>query len=237
MSLYIDLHIHSCLSPCADDEMTPNNIMGMAMIKGLNIIAITDHNSTDNISSFLELQDDYGIEVIPGIEVTTKEEVHVLGYFFNMEDAKYAGYTFKSSLPHKKNVPEIFGHQLLMDKQDNIVGELDDLLIAATSYSLYDVVKIIRDCGGIAVPAHINRGNNGIIQNQGFVPEDLMFTTLEYSRTLPIESSILKGKHKLISSDAHYLGDILEKDAALSYEVKDKFDLLRLLKDKENYAN
>lgn len=237
MSLYIDLHIHSCLSPCADDEMTPNNIMGMAMIKGLNIIAITDHNTTDNISSFLELQDDYGIEVIPGIEVTTKEEVHVLGYFFNMEDAKNAGDTFKSSLPHKKNVPEIFGHQLLMDKQDNIVGELDDLLIAATSYSLYDVVKIIRDCGGIAVPAHINRGNNGIIQNQGFVPEDLMFTTLEYSRTLPIESSILKGKHKLISSDAHYLGDILEKDAALSYEVKDKFDLLNLLKDKENYAN
>lgn len=237
MSLYIDLHIHSCLSPCADDEMTPNNIMGMAMIKGLNIIAITDHNTTENISSFLELQDEYGIEVIPGIEVTTKEEVHVLGYFFNMEDAKNAGYTFKSSLPHKKNVPEIFGHQLLMDKQDNIVGELDDLLIAATSYSVYDVVKTIRRCGGIAVPAHINRGNNGIIQNQGFVPEDLMFTSLEYSRTLPIESSILKGKHKLISSDAHYLGDILEKDAALSYEVKDKFDLLNLLKNKENYAN
>lgn len=227
--MFADLHIHSCLSPCADDEMTPHNIMGMASIKGLEMIAITDHNTTRNLASFLALEEDYGVQILPGIEVTTKEEVHILGYFYTIEDAIQAGEKFLQSLPPKKNMPEIFGNQYLIDSEDNIIGELDALLIGNTRNSLEETVSIIREHRGVAVPAHINRGNNGLLINQGFIPDSLKFSAIEYARHLPVDYSILKNKHLLISSDAHQLGALLEQEFALPKYIHTKKDLLNWL--------
>lgn len=224
--MFADLHIHSCLSPCADNEMTPHNIMGMASIKGLDIIAITDHNTTKNLSSFLALEEEYGVQVVPGIEVTSKEEVHILGYFYSLEDAISAGEKFLQSLPDKKNLPEIFGNQYLVDSEDSVIGELDALLIGNTSNTLEETINIIRSYNGVAVPAHINRGNNGLLINQGFIPDNLYFSAIEYARHLPIDFSILKNKHLLISSDAHQLGAILEQEFALPKYIQTKKDLL-----------
>lgn len=220
--MFADLHIHSCLSPCAENDMTPHNIMAMASIKGLDIIAITDHNTTRNLKSFLDLQDEYNIQVLPGIEVTSKEEVHILGYFIDNEQAQKAGEIFLSALPDKKNISEVFGNQYVVDSNDNILEELSNLLIANTKYTIGEVVDIIRSHGGVAVPAHINRGNNGILINQGFIADELNFTSLEYTSQLPIDFKILKNKHLLISSDAHTLGSILEQEFSLPRYIDSK---------------
>lgn len=227
--MFADLHIHSCLSPCADNDMTPHNILGMASIKGLDIIAITDHNATLNLPSFLELQEDYGVQVMPGIEVTSKEEVHILGYFLELAQAQQAGELFLRALPDKKNITDIFGNQYIISAEDEITGELDALLIGNTSYSITEVVDIIRAHHGVAVPAHVNRGNNGMLINQGFIPEDLHFTSIEYARHLPIDFNLLKNKHLLISSDAHNLGSILEQEFSLPRYIDSKEDLFEWL--------
>ena len=227
--MFADLHIHSCLSPCADNDMTPHNIMAMASIKGLDIIAITDHNSTRNLKSFLDLQDDYGVQVLSGIEVTSKEEVHILGYFLDYEKAQKAGEIFLSALPDKKNISDVFGNQYVIDNNDSIVEELSNLLIANTKYTICEVVQIIRSYCGIAVPAHINRGNSGILINQGFISDELHFTSVEYSRQLPIDFDVLKNKHLLISSDAHSLGSILEQEFSLPRYIDSKEKLFEWL--------
>ena len=116
--MYVDLHIHSCLSPCADDDMTPANICGMASIKGLDAIAVTDHNCARNLPYVKEAADAFHIILLPGMEITTREEVHVLGYFPTVEVAMEAGEFFASHLPPMKNRPAFFGRQLVVDTDD-----------------------------------------------------------------------------------------------------------------------
>lgn len=208
--MLVDLHMHSCLSPCGDDDMTPANICGMAHIKGLQAIAVTDHNTARNLPYVKEAADYYGLILLPGMEITTKEEVHLLGYFREVETAVAVGEIFSSHLPPMKNKPEFFGHQWVMNTDDEVVAEEDRLLIGATDLSLAECAAIIREHGGAAVPAHVNQGNNGLLINLGFFPEDVDFPVVEVVPSLPVNEKLLEGKRRLRSSDAHYLGDILE---------------------------
>lgn len=210
--MYVDLHIHSCLSPCADDDMTPANICGMAHIKGLDAIAVTDHNTARNLPYIKEAADYYRLILLPGLEVTTREEVHLLGYFPTVEAAVEAGEVFSSHLPKMPNRPEFFGRQLIMNTDDEVMGEENRMLIGATDLDLTECTEIIRRMGGAAVPAHINRGANGLLVNLGLMPEEPHFPTVEVARHLPIQPRVLEGRTVLHSSDAHQLGAILEPE-------------------------
>lgn len=210
--MFVDLHIHSCLSPCADDDMTPANICGMAHIKGLDAIAVTDHNTARNLPYVKEAADYYGLILLPGIEVTTREEVHLLGYFPTVEAAVEAGEVFSCHLPDMPNNPKFFGNQFIRNTDDEIVGEETRMLIGATDIELADCARLIRKFGGVAVPAHINRGSNGLLVNLGMMPAEPAFPVVEVARQLPISEKVLKGRTVLYSSDAHQLGAIMEAE-------------------------
>ena len=207
--MFADLHMHSCLSPCADDDMTPANICGMAYIKGLQAIAVTDHNTARNLPYVKEAADHYGLILLPGMEITTKEEVHLLGYFKDVDTAVEVGEIFSSHLPPMKNKPDFFGNQLVMNTDDEVVDVEERLLIGATDLDLAECTKIIRDHGGAAVPAHINRGH-GLLVNLGLFPEEPEFPVAEVRKELPVNDKLVGSRRRLQSSDAHQLGDILE---------------------------
>ena len=215
--MFADLHMHSCLSPCADDDMTPANICGMAYIKGLQAIAVTDHNTARNLPYVKEAADHYGLILLPGMEITTKEEVHLLGYFKDVDTAVEVGEIFSSHLPPMKNKPDFFGNQLVMNTDDEVVDVEERLLIGATDLDLAECTKIIRDHGGAAVPAHINRGH-GLLVNLGLFPEEPEFRVCEVRKELPVNDRLVGDRLRLQSSDAHHLGDILE--AVFDLEVE-----------------
>ena len=210
--LFCDLHMHSCLSPCGSDDMTPSNLCGMAMLKGLQMIALTDHNTARNLPAAKACADAYGLLLIPGMEITTKEEVHLLGYFPDVPTALDFSEFLRGHMPAKKNRPSFFGNQLVMNEDDEVIAEEDELLIGASDLTLSELVHLIRQASGVPVPAHINRGSNGLLINLGFVPEDLNLTAVEVWKALPCAHSPQAGKVVLHSSDAHYLGDILEAE-------------------------
>ena len=207
--MFVDLHMHSCLSPCADDDMTPANICGMAYLKGLQAIAVTDHNTARNLPFVKEAADHYGLILLPGMEITTREEVHLLGYFREVETAVEVGEIFTEHLPKMKNRPDYFGNQYVMNTDDEIVAVEDRLLIGSTDLDLAECTRIIREHGGAAVPAHINRGH-GLLVNLGLFPEEPHFPVVEVRPELPVNEKLIAGKRRLWSSDAHHLGDLLE---------------------------
>ena len=211
-ALYSDLHLHSCLSPCGSDDMTPANICGMAMLKGLQMIALTDHNTARNLPAMQRCAEAYGLLLIPGMEITTREEVHLLGYFPTVEKALDFSEFLRPHMPAAKNKPSLFGNQLVMDEDDQVIAEEDELLIGASDLSLEKLVQLIREAKGVPVPAHINRGSNGLLVNLGFVPEDLQLTAVEVWKDLPCPHTPQEGRMVLHSSDAHYLGDIYEPE-------------------------
>lgn len=210
MNLYYDLHIHSCLSPCAENDMTPCNIAGMAKIKGLDLIAVTDHNSARNLRACARAAADMGVLFLPGMELCTAEEVHVLAYFPTVDAAESMGEECRKWLPQQKNRPDFFGRQIVMDEHDRETGEEDALLIGALSLDLNVLTARVRALGGVPVPAHVFRGN-GLIHMLGFIPEEAGFRTLEIR---DVEKE-LPGYLTLHSSDAHRLGDISERGAFL----------------------
>lgn len=210
--MFVDLHIHSCLSPCADDDMTPANICGMAHIKGLDAIAVTDHNTARNLPYVKEAADYYHLILLPGMEVTTREEVHLLGYFPTVDDALEAGEVFSSHLPKMPNRPKFFGNQYIMNTDDEIMGEEMRMLIGATDLDLTECTEIIRRRGGVAIPAHINRGSNGLLVNLGLMPQEPAYPVVEVARHMDIHPSIVKDRMVLYSSDAHQLGNIMEAE-------------------------
>ena len=192
--------------------MTPANICGMAHIKGLDAIAVTDHNTARNLPYVKEAADYYKLILLPGMEVTTREEVHLLGYFPTVDDALEAGEVFSSHLPKMPNRPKFFGNQFIMNTDDEIMGEETRMLIGATDLDLSECTEIIRKRGGVAVPAHINRGSNGLLVNLGLMPEEPAFPVVEVARHMDIHPSIVKNRTVLYSSDAHQLGNIMEAE-------------------------
>ena len=190
--------------------MTPANICGMAHVKGLDAIAVTDHNTARNLPYVKEAADYYHLILLPGMEITTREEVHLLGYFPTVDSAVEAGEFFSSHLPPMKNRSDFFGHQYVMDTDDNVVDEETRMLIGATDVPLNQAVAEIRRRGGIAVPAHINRGSNGLLVNLGMMPTDIDFPWVETWKALPVDERAVAGRKILNASDAHQLGAIRE---------------------------
>ncbi len=214
---YYDLHIHSCLSPCGDNDMTPNNIAGMAALKGLQIVALTDHNTARNCPAFMAACKKNGLVGISGMELTTAEDVHMLCLFEHLEDAlafSDAVDTHRIKIPNR---PEIFGDQLLLDENDVPVGTEDALLINATTLSVDEAVVLAREFHAFITPAHIDKEANGIVSILGAFPDSPSFSAVEFgnkeneadfsARFSPVRDAL-----KLYDSDAHYLWDIAEAE-------------------------
>lgn len=208
--MYYDLHIHSALSPCAEDEMTPGNVCAMARLKGLELIAVTDHNSAGNLRAFERASRERGLMLLPGIEICTSEEVHLLAYFPRVEQAERMGAWCKEQLKGQKNRPDYFGPQLLMDHQDQVTGEEEALLIGALAADLSQVCRRVEAGGGVTVPAHVHR-SFGLITVLGFFPPEAGFKAAEVQ---PGEG-LPPGLMALYSSDAHQLGAIAEREHSL----------------------
>lgn len=217
MKIYVDFHIHSALSPCGDNDMTPNNIVNMAKIKGLDAIAITDHNSCENVAACVEVGIRNNLIVIPGMELQTKEDVHSICLFKSVEDAmEFQNFVYRN-LTYKINKDDVFGHQLVCDINDEIVGINERMLLISSEISFDDAFYNVKDLGGVFIPAHVDRDSYSVITSLGFIPDYLGIKCLEYyseqKLTNLISAGIIKGNYKFIqSSDAHYLQDILERD-------------------------
>ena len=214
---FYDLHIHSCLSPCADDDMTPNNIAGMAALKGLNILALTDHNTTKNCPAFFEACKRQGIIPIAGMELSTAEDIHLVCLFPELEDAMRFGDEIRERLMPINNRPEIFGNQLILDGEDEIIGEEERLLISATDLPIEDAVALARSFGAHVHPAHIDRTSNGIVAILGDVPPDYGFAVFELREKENMQKlsqtvEELNADSMIICSDAHHLWDISEAE-------------------------
>jgi hypothetical protein len=208
-----DMHIHSVLSPCGDLDMSPVNIISEAARKGLDIIGITDHNSTRHCSLISRLAAEKAIYVLQGAEVTTKEEVHCLAFFENTDTLGLFQAFLDANLPDILNHPKIFGHQVQVDENDLIVYEEKKLLINAISKSLKEVEVFVHSLGGIFIPAHIDRKKNSIYSQLGLLPDNLEADALEISRASSVE--IFTASYPEIrkfpivrNSDAHYPEDI-----------------------------
>lgn len=219
---YYDLHIHSCLSPCGDDDSTPDSIAGMGELNGLDIMALTDHNTCKNCPAFFEAAEKHGILPIAGMELTTAEEIHVVCLFPDLESALSFSDEVDKRRIKIKNRTDIFGNQLILDCEDNIIGNDEHLLSNATTISLDEVPSIVNKYGGICYPAHIDRESNGIISVLGMFPKSPAFDCAEVHNPDKIsEYSVLSGFSKdklIISSDAHFLWDIKEKTDYIELE-------------------
>lgn len=216
-TFFCDLHVHSCLSPCAEDEMTPANIAAMAAQNGLSMVALTDHNTCGNCAAFLSACRNNGILGIPGMELTTSEEIHLVCLFSDLENAL----RFEKRIPrHRiKNRPEIFGRQILLDAYETVLGEEPNLLLTATDLSVEEAVVQVESCAGCALPAHIDRSANGIVSILGTVPHDIGFRAFElYDERNEAEYRAhydLQNYMMVCSSDAHNLCDIQGRSFAV----------------------
>ena len=214
--LFYDLHIHSCLSPCGDADMTVNNIVNMSILTELDAIALTDHNTCKNCPAFFEAGKESGKVLIAGMELTTSEEIHVVCLFERLEDAMSFDEYVYERLPDIDNDPEIFGEQVLLDSEDNDVGRVRKLLINATSISIEDVAELSERFNFVAFPAHIDKQSFSILSSLGYIPEEYGFGAFEVKDPSKVEQ--LKSQHHALNgavivtdSDAHYLEHISER--------------------------
>lgn len=203
-----DLHIHSVLSPCGDIDMSPVRIIREAKSRKIDILGISDHNSTLHCELMVALGKEEGIFVLPGVEVNTREEIHCLAFFENIDIVQDFQDFLDANLPHVPNVTSMFGEQLVVDKAENILYEVDYLLITALNSDVYEVSEKVKSLGGIFIPAHIDRPYNSIISQLGFVPDDLKKDALEVSARYSV--SVFRKHHPefdndtlITNSDAH----------------------------------
>lgn len=195
--------------------MTVNNIAGMAALKGLQIIALTDHNSCKNCSAFFEACKRNGLIPVAGMELTTAEEIHLVCLFETLTEAEKFDEAFQPYRLKMRNKPEIFGNQLILNADDEIIGNEEYLLPPASMLSLEDAYRFAKEYGAYCYPAHVDRPANGILGILGALPEEPQFDVVEYSANASVEeleeqNPSLKGKRIVKDSDAHYLWDISE---------------------------
>ncbi len=231
-----DLHIHTVLSPCGSLDMSPVAIVEKALEKGLNIIGITDHNSILQAACVKKIGEEKGLLVITGVEVTSKEEVHCLAYFEAQDTASEFQKYIDQYIPNIKNIPTLFGYQVQVDENDNVVYQEDRLLISAINQSVEQISKKVKSLNGIFILAHIDKSKNSIISQLGFIPPDLEADALEITRR-GYDSGYLEKNPYLANnifvcnSDAHYIEDIGKSYTEFeldSLRVSDLFDVFRL---------
>ncbi|HHW31660.1 MAG TPA: PHP domain-containing protein [Clostridiaceae bacterium] len=237
MKLSYDLHIHSALSPCADNDMTPNNIVNMACLKGLDIIAVTDHNSAENIEAVIKCSHGKELLIIPGMEVMTREEVHIVCLFPDLDGVLKFQNIVYNALPDISNRADIFGQQIILNEKDQITGYVETMLLAGADLSIEDVFSHTIMLGGAALPAHVDKTSYSIISNLGTVPEELETGYLEISKNCSetefksLHSDLAKYNF-IKSSDAHFLWDILERESFIELEEASAHCLIAKLRNK-----
>mgnify|MGYP001270346203 CR=1 FL=1 len=224
MMMYYDLHIHSCLSPCADDDMTPNNIINMSKLKGLDIVSITDHNSTINLAAFCKVAEKNNIIFIPGVEVETSEEIHILLYFRDRSVIGEFQKIIDENLPDLKVNEKVYGNQYVVDENDSIQNTYEKLLLQPLNIDIVKLYEISMFYNMVFVPAHINRQSYGILGRLGGIPNEInQIKLVEVSSCGEIDISPIKKTLSscifLHSSDAHSLGNINERVSYLDSEI------------------
>ena len=202
-----DLHIHTCLSPCCDLSMSPRSIVAEALRLGLGIIAITDHNSAANVDAVMRAADGSRVSVLPGLEVCTREEVHVVALFDKPAEAQNLQREVYDHLSGQ-NDPDVIGMQVIANEHDEVEGFEERLLIGAADFSVDEIVQQIHRLGGLAIAAHIDRESFGIVGQLGFIPPAVRFDALELSATISDEEAgrrfaEYKQHQFLRNSDAH----------------------------------
>ena len=213
MKLYYDFHIHSCLSPCGDDDSTPNNIVNMALIKGLNAIAVSDHNTGRNCPAVMAVGKKSGLVVLPAMELTTSEDIHILCLFEEYANLERLEAHLQKTRLKVRNKREIFGKQQILNENDEPVGEIEDLLIVSSGISVEEVAKLVKGYGGIPIPAHVDKQSNGLIGVLGAFDRSLGFELVESTQDPRL------GLPYITDSDAHYLWDISEAEHFIEAET------------------
>ena len=211
--LVADLHIHTCLSPCADLDMTPMKIVREALKRNLSIISITDHNSAQNVAAVIAAARDFDLSVIPGIEVTTSEEVHIIGLFGEIKSALSMQELVYDNLQPGENNEDLFGIQVVANEFDEVEEINKRLLMGATLLSLDDVISAIHERGGLAVAAHVDRESFSILSQLGFIPEGLKLDVVEISKRMTLtEARARFSQYRWVpfitASDAHFPEEI-----------------------------
>jgi len=200
-----DLHVHTCLSPCAEVVQSPRNIAAAAKRRALDLVGVCDHNSAENTGAVAEAAGRVGIRALPGLEITSREEVHVLALFDEVESALGLQERVYAALAGE-NDPDVFGLQVVANADDEVVGFNRRFLAGAASLSLSDVVGAIHEFGGLAVAAHVDREGFGLVGQLGLIPDGLPLDALEISPRLTLEEgrrTFGPGWPLLSSSDAH----------------------------------
>lgn len=219
MKLYYDFHIHSCLSPCGDEDMTPNNMVNMALLSGLNAIALTDHNTCANCPATAQVAAEAGLLFLSGMELCTAEEIHVVCLFPTVEAALAFEEVVAPTLPPIRNRTDVFGEQIICNAKDEPIGTRDMLLTTASSISVDAVPALARSFGGTAFPAHIDRPSYSVTAALGDLPP-LGFEAIELTAAANVDEMRrrypeMEHKPLLVNSDAHYLEHIREAGAWL----------------------
>ncbi len=235
MKVYYDLHLHSCLSPCGDNEMTPYNLVNMAKLFGYDIIALTDHNCCKNCESAVKIGQQIGVTVVPGMELCTSEEIHCVCLFPDVDRAMEFSNFVKSKMPPVKNKEHIFGEQLVMDCEDGVVEKEEILLTTAADISIEYLPDIIEQYDGVCYPAHIDRSSYSIISALGDFNSYLKVKCFELTPNADADEYLKKyegtrGKTILRSSDAHYLENMREPEFCLDLPENSARALINYLK-------
>lgn len=224
-----DLHIHTCLSPCADLEMSPRNIVREAKRKGLQVIGICDHNSAENVPAVEKTAVREGIIVIGGMEVTSKEEVHILA-LFGSEERLFAFQEIVHQNLHGTNDEKLYGEQVIVNEEEEVIGFSNKLLIGATDITIEKLVDLIHEHDGLAIAAHVDREGFGIIGQLGFIPEELPLDALELADPSRRDSISPRARLPFItSSDAHKLEDVGKRSTTFLMNAANTAEIRRCL--------
>jgi len=236
MKLFYDFHLHSCLSPCGDDDAFPTVMAGMAKAAGLDAAALSDHNSSRNCRAFLKACGVYGLAGLPAMELTSAEEAHILCLLPSPEAAdEWEKYVRERQL-FVENRPEIFGRQLVMDENDEVTDTEPRLLITAASIGVYEVSALVSSLGGIAIPAHIDRSAFSLLSNLGAFDETMGFPVVELSAAadparMAALCPALKGVPYIVDSDAHRPCDIPDAAHTLEADGPEPEAIIRALRE------
>jgi hypothetical protein len=209
-----ELHLHTVLSPCAEVEMIPPLIVQTALDRGLGLIAVTDHNASANAQAVIRAAQGTGLTVLPGMELQTREEVHLLCLFDTLEQINTWQARVNQALPPLENNIEYFGEQFVVDETGEFISRETQLLLTSADLTLESAVAQVVALGGLAIPAHVDRKAFGLFANLGFLPQDLFVPAFEISRNLPLAEAPIRypqlaGHPLLQGGDAHRLSEIL----------------------------